>query len=152
MIFTAQMEQYLFQLIQKYNKKYYTLLDFSEKLNFKNHTKWCKEIQTEIDDRGRLNLIIVAPTTTRDQQWIQSDKLVISWILATLEPIIIDVVLDCTTTAHELWTWIHTFLVPISLPPMNDPIQHEVARRRNIQDKEEEEKSEPKYNQIQNRD
>ena len=61
MIFTAQMEQYLFQLIQKYNKKYYTLLDFSEKLNFTNYTKWCNEIKQEITDQWRLNHIIAGP-------------------------------------------------------------------------------------------
>ena len=98
MISKAQMEQHLFQLIQKYNKKIHTWPEVSEKLNFKNYTKWCKEIQTEIDDGGQLNHIIVAPPTTRDQQWIQSDKL-ISWILASLEPTIIDYVLDYTNTA-----------------------------------------------------
>ena len=43
MISMAQMEN-LFQLMQKYNKKIHTWLEISEKLNFKNYTKWCKEI------------------------------------------------------------------------------------------------------------
>ena len=122
MISMAQMEQHLFQLFQKYNKKIHIWPKISEKLNFKNYIKWCKEIQTEIDDRRQLTHIIVAPPTIRDQQWIQSDKLVISWIIASLESIIIDCVLDYITTAYELWTLIHTFLRPISLPLVNDPI------------------------------
>ena len=76
----------------------------------------------------------------------------ISWILASLEPIIIDCVLDYTT-AHELWTWIHTFFRPISLPSVNDPIQCEVAKGRNIGNKEEEENLKLGINnQTQNRD
>ena len=71
MISMAQMEQHLFQLIQKHNKKIHTWPEISEKLHFKNYTKWCKEIQIEIDDRGRLNHIIVALHATRDQQWIK---------------------------------------------------------------------------------
>ena len=142
MISMAQMKQRLFQIIQKYNKKIHTSPKISEKLNFKNYTKWCKEIQTEIDDQGWLNHIIVASPTIRDQHWIQSDKLVISWILTSLEPIIIDCVLDYTITAHELWTWIHIHLAPISLAPVNDPIFREVARGRNIGDKGEESLSE----------
>ena len=65
----------------------------------------------------------------------------ISWILASLETIIIDCVLDYTTTVHELWTWIHTLLEPISLPPVNDPIPREVMRGRNIGNKGEESSS-----------
>ena len=127
MISMAQMKQRLFQIIQKYNKKIHTSPKISEKLNFKNYTKWCKEIQTEIDDQGWLNHIIVASPTIRDQHWIQSDKLVISWILTSLEPTIIDCVIGYTTTVPELWTWIHTFLGPISRPPVNEHIQQEVA-------------------------
>ena len=78
MICMAQMEQHLFHRNQKYNKKIHNWLEIYEKLNFKDDTKWCKGIQAEIDDRGQLNRIIVAPPTTRDQQWIQSDKLVVS--------------------------------------------------------------------------
>ena len=48
----------------------------------------------------------------------------------------------------------HTFLGPILLPSVNDPIQCDIARERNIGDKEEkEENSKPEIkNQTQNRD
>ena len=118
MISVAQMEQHLFQLIQKL----------------------------------RLNYIITAPPTSRDQQWIKSDKLVISWILASCQPTITDCVLDYTNTTHKLWIQIHTFLEPILLPLVNDLIQHEIVSGRNIKDKIEEEKSKPINNQTQNRD
>ena len=36
----------------KIQQKIHTWPKISEKLNFKNYTKWCKEIQTEIDDQG----------------------------------------------------------------------------------------------------
>ena len=102
MISIAQIEQHLFQLIQKYNKKNHTWPEISKKSNFKNYTKWCKEIQTEFDDRGQFNHI--------------------------------DCVFDYTPIAHELWTWIQTFLGPSLLPPVNNPIQREVARGRNVGD------------------
>ena len=57
-----------------------------------------------------------------------------SWILACINFDIIDLVISFTTTAHELWTWIHTLYEPISLPPVNGTIQREVARGRNIRD------------------
>ena len=67
MISMAQLEQHLFQLIQKYNKKIHSWPEISEKFNLINYTKWCKEIQNEIDDLRRFNHIIVAPPTIRDQ-------------------------------------------------------------------------------------
>ena len=57
-----------------------------------------------------------------------------SWILACIKPDIIDLVISCTTTAHELWTWIHTLYGPISLPPMNDTIEREVERGSNVEE------------------
>ena len=58
-----------------------------------------------------------------------------SWILACINFDIIDLVISFTTTAHELWTWIHTLYEPISLPPVNGTIQREVARGRSMVEK-----------------
>ena len=57
-----------------------------------------------------------------------------SWILACIYSDIIDLVISFTTTAHELWTWIHTLYGPISLPPVNSTIQREVTRGSNIEE------------------
>ena len=60
--------------------------------------------------------------------------MVMSWILACINYDIIDLVISFTTTAHELWTWIHTLYEPISLPSVNGTIQREVARGSNIEE------------------
>ena len=79
-------------------------------MKFTNYTKWCNEIKQEIADRWRLNQIIAAPPENKDPQWIQNDALVMSWIFYTFDTTIANAVLDHTTSAHELWTSISTFL------------------------------------------
>src|SRR5688572_26349336 len=96
----------IFQSIQTYNQKIHTYLNVYENLNFTNYTKWCNEIKQEIADRWRLNHIIVAPP--KDPQWKQDNAQVMSWILYTLDTTIINAVLDHSTSAHDLWTWIHS--------------------------------------------
>ena len=78
--------------------------------NFTNYTKWCNEIKQEIANRWRLNHIIAAPPENKDPQWKQNDAQVMSWILYTLDTTIANAVLDHTTSAYELWTWISTFV------------------------------------------
>ena len=82
--------------------------------NFTNYTKWCNEIKQEIANRWRLNHIIAAPPENKDPQWKQNDAQVMSWILCTLDTTIINGVIDHTASAHELWTWISTFLGPVT--------------------------------------
>ena len=81
-----------------------------------------------------LNHISVIPPKTVTPQWKQNDVMVMSWILACINYDIIDLVISFTTTAHELWTWIHTLYEPISLPSVNGTIQREVARGSNIEE------------------
>jgi hypothetical protein len=102
------------QRIQTYNQKIHTYPEISEKLNFKNYTKWYKEIQTEIDDRWLLNHIIVAPPENQDPQWKLDDAQVMLWIVYTLNTTISDAAIYYTCSAHELWTWIFTLIGPIT--------------------------------------
>ena len=102
------------RMFQIYNQKIHTCPYVSENLNFTNYTKWCNEIKQEIEDRQRFNHIIVAPPENKDPQWKQNDAQVMSWILYTLDTTIVNAVIDHTTSAHELWTWISTFLGPIT--------------------------------------
>ena len=62
----AQMEQ-MFQLFQKMTKKLEQPIQI-EKLNYQNYTTWCKQIETQIGDRGTLNHItVISPSTTNPQ-------------------------------------------------------------------------------------
>ena len=97
MISMAHVEQ-MFFLFQKFN----TRSIVSEKLNYQNYTKWCKEIKTEISDRGRLNHITIVPPTTTNEQWEQNDSMVMSWIIKNIDRDLIERFLDYPTTAHEL--------------------------------------------------
>ena len=65
-------------------------------------------MKVELGDRGMLNHITVIPPTIVTPQWKQNDARVMSRILACINSNIIDLVISFTTTAHELWTWIHT--------------------------------------------
>ena len=132
----AQAEQ-MFFLFQKFNQKINTGPTVSKKLNYQNYIKWCKEMKTEISDRGRLNHITMVPPTTTNEQWEQNDSMVMSWIIENIDRDLVDCFLDYTTTAHELWTRIQFILGPISLPLVNEPIQREVARGRNRDNGEE---------------
>ena len=89
---------------------------------------------TEIGDQGRFNHITIIPPTTTTEQWEQNDSMVMSWIIENIDRDLIKCFLDYTTTAHELCTRRQLILGPVSLPPVNDPIQREVARGRNIGD------------------
>ena len=93
-------------------------------------------MKIELGDWGMLNHITIIPLTTIILQGKQYDCRVMSWILACINSDIIDLVISFTTTAHELWTWIRTLYRPISLPLVNEPIQRDVAKGRNIRDTE----------------
>ena len=66
MISMAQMKP-MFQLFQTMTQKLEQPIQI-EKLNYQNYTTWCKQMKTEIDDRRRLNYIIVIPSSTRIPQ------------------------------------------------------------------------------------
>ena len=120
MISMAQAEQ-MFFLFQKFNQKINTGPTVSKKLNYQNYIKWCKEMKTEISDRGRLKHITMVPPTTTNE-WEQNDCIVMSWIIENIDRDLTYCFLDYTNTAHELWTRIQFILGPISLPPVNEPI------------------------------
>ena len=79
-------------------------------------------MEIELGDRGMLNHTTGIPPMTITPQWKHYDSRFMSWILACISSDIIGLVILFTTTAHELWTWIHTLYVPIFLPPVNDTI------------------------------
>ena len=61
---------------------------------------------------GRLSHIIAAPPSTTDlnyQQWNHKDSMVLLWIIANIEPNLVNQFLDYNT-AWDLWVGIETLL------------------------------------------
>ena len=114
-----QMEQ-MFHLFQKMNKENQNSdssiagseLRLTEKLNYNNYTKWCRLIYRAFEGRGRLRHITTAPPSTTNpnyQAWKQKDSMVFSWIIANIEPDLVNQFLDYDT-AWDLWVGIETLL------------------------------------------
>lgn len=76
-----------------------------EKLTYHNNIKWCKLMHIAISSRGwRFNHITAAPpipTYTKYSQWAQWDSVVISWVIANINPDIVNQFIDYTT--HEIY-------------------------------------------------
>ena len=102
----------MFQSIQTYNQKLHTYPNVYENLNFTNYTKWCNEIKKEIAYRWRLQSYHCRPFSKQSSS--METKRCTSNVLDTLHPWHhhYQCVIDHTPSAHELWTWISTFLGP----------------------------------------
>ena len=82
----------------------------SEKLNHRNYTKWSRLMHLAISGRGQLNHIITQPPSLKDpvyNQWARQDSIVISWIIETIDPVLVNQFLHFPT-ARTLWKGIET--------------------------------------------
>ena len=91
-------------------------------------------MKTEIGDRVRFNHITTMSLSTT-LSWVQNDCMVISWIINNIDHDFVEYFLDYTTSARDLWTIIHFILRPVLLPPVDETIQCEVVRGRNMVEK-----------------
>ncbi|XP_057526492.1 uncharacterized protein LOC130805723 [Amaranthus tricolor] len=110
-----QMEQ-MFQMFPKLNKPNPTenlsTIQFSEKLNYNNYTKWSRLMQIAINSRGKLNHITNEPSKITDPNYPQCaphDSIVISWIIENIDAEIVNQFIDYNT-ARDLWQEIENLL------------------------------------------
>src|SRR5688572_15470475 len=74
-----------------------TAFSISEKLTHQNYTMWSRLMQLALNGRGRLNHIIADPPPSTDQeysQWARRDSMVISWIIESIHPDLVNQFID----------------------------------------------------------
>ncbi|XP_057543984.1 uncharacterized protein LOC130823381 [Amaranthus tricolor] len=77
----------------------------SGKLTHHNYTMWSRLMQLALSGRDRLNHIIDDPPPQTDQeysQWTRRDSVVISWIIESIHPDLVNQFIDFPT-AKTLW-------------------------------------------------
>ncbi|XP_057523601.1 uncharacterized protein LOC130803502 [Amaranthus tricolor] len=82
----------------------------SEKLTHQNYTMWSRLMQLALSGRDRLNHIIADPPPQTDQeysQWTRRDSVVISWIIESIHPDLVNQFIDFPI-AKTLWKGIET--------------------------------------------